>query len=222
VVRGDLTTPVRPHRDGPAQAVTGLVPAQRVPQEHAPQPAPAPHPGPGLARRAVRWALLLALVGALLLLRATVATPVRVSSASMEPTLDVGDVVLVTQQPPAPDDVDRGELVTFVSPEDGRRTVKRVIGLPGDTVVIKDSVLYVNDRVVDEPYVDHALIDAYYSRTYTVSDGTVFLLGDNRGNSIDSRDYGPVPFDDLLGRVLVRLWPVVRVGEPVPSPPRTS
>ena len=156
----------------------------------------------------------------LLVLRETVATPVRISSASMEPTFDVGNVVLVSQQPPGLEDLNHGDLVTFTSPEDGRRTVKRVVGLPGDSVVIKDSVLYVNDRVVDEPYVDHAAIDAYYSRTYTVPDGRVFLLGDNRGNSIDSRDYGAVPVGDLLGRVLVRLWPVVRFHPPHPSPPQ--
>jgi signal peptidase I len=169
---------------------------------------------------AVRVGVLVLVVGVLFLLRATVATPVRVSSASMEPTLDVGDVVLVSQRPSGLDDLDRGDLVTFVSPEDGRRTVKRVIGLPGDTLVIKDSVLYVNERVVDEPYVDHASIDAHYSRTYTVPGGRVFLLGDNRGNSVDSRDYGPVAVDDLLGRVVVRLWPVVRRGGPEPTPPK--
>jgi signal peptidase I len=163
----------------------------------------------------------LLVLGVLLLLRATVATPVRVSSASMEPTFAAGDTVLVSQQRPELDDLDRGDLVTFVSPEDDRRAVKRVVGLPGDSLVIKDSVLYVNDRAVDEPYVDHALIDAYYSRTFTVPEGRVFLLGDNRGNSVDSRDYGAVPVDDLLGRVVVRLWPVVRPDGQEPRPPKT-
>ena len=121
----------------------------------------------------------------------------RVSSASMVPTYSPGDVVLVTQRPPDLADLERGDLVTFRSPEDGRRALKRVIGLPGEAVVIKDSELYVDDRVVDEAYVDHALIDGYYSRTYTVPAGSVFLLGDNRGNSVDSRDYGPVPARDL-------------------------
>jgi signal peptidase I len=193
----DVVTPARSSGDGPAASAV-----------------------PGWRRRALLFAMLLLLVGALLVLRATVATPLRISSASMEPTFDVGNVVLVSQHRPEPDDLGHGDVVTFVSPEDGRRTVKRVVGLPGDSVVIKDSVLFVNDRAVDEPYVDHALIDAYYSRTYSVPEGTVFLLGDNRGNSIDSRDYGPVPVEDLLGRVIVRLWPVVRPDEPAPSPPK--
>ncbi len=189
--------PARPSGDGPARATVHVW------------------------RRRARAALVLVLLlGVLLVLRAEVATPVRVSSASMVPTYSPGDVVLVTQRPPELADLERGDLVTFTSPEDGRRALKRVIGLPGEAVVIKDSELYVDDRVVDEAYVDHALIDGYYSRTYTVPPGSVFLLGDNRGNSVDSRDYGPVPAGDLLGRVLVRLWPVVSRGGPEPSPPK--
>ncbi len=168
---------------------------------------------------ALRVGVLAVLVGAVLFVRTTLVTPVRVSSASMEPTLYAGDVALVRQQPPDIDDLDRGDLVTFVSPEDGRRTIKRVTGLPGDSLVIKDSVLHVNGRPVEEPYVDHELIDAYYSRTFTVPGGTVFLLGDNRGNSVDSRDYGPVQVEDLVGRVVVRLWPVVRINGQAPRPP---
>ena len=172
-------------------------------------------------RRAAWFVGLLVLLGALVVVRTEVATPVRVASASMLPTFHAGDLVLAGQQAPELDDLARGDLVTFVSPEDGGRALKRVIGLPGDAVVIKDSVLHVNDRAVEEPYVDHALIDGYYSRTYTVPEGTVFLLGDNRGNSVDSRDYGPVPVDALLGRVLLRMWPVVRLNAgPEPSPPK--
>jgi signal peptidase I len=199
VERPDPQAPARPSGGGPASASGGPRPVRRL---------------------LLRVGVLLVALAVLLVLRETVATPVRISSASMEPTLGVGNVVLVSQQPPGLEDLDHGDLVTFTSPEDGRRTVKRVVGLPGDSVVIKDSVLYVNDRVVDEPYVDHAAIDAYYSRTYTVPDGKVFLLGDNRGNSIDSRDYGAVPAGDLLGRVLLRLWPVVRFHAPQPTPPQ--
>jgi len=146
------------------------------------------------------------------LMRATLFAPVRVASASMMPTYAAGDVVLVSERPPDLSDIDRGDLVTFRSPEDGHDALKRVIGLPGDSLVIKDAELYVNGRHVREPYVNHRLIDAYYSRTYTVPRGTVFVLGDNRGNSVDSRDYGPIPADALLGRALFRVWPVIRSG----------
>jgi signal peptidase I len=71
-------------------------------------------------------------------------------------------------------------------------------------------VLFVDDEPVDEPYVDHERIDAYYSETYVVPEKALFVMGDNRANSTDSRDYGPVDDEDVTGRVLVRLWPPVR------------
>lgn len=165
-------------------------------------------PRPG--RRAVALAALAALAGALVLVRVAVAVPVRIDSASMAPTYATGDVVLVSRTPPSLTGLHRGDLVVFASPEDGRRTLKRVVGLPGDELVILDSRLHVNDRPVEEPYVDHALIEGYYSRTFTVPARSVFVLGDNRGNSVDSRDYGAVPLQELTGRVLVRVWPVAR------------
>ena len=174
---------------------------------------------PRQGRRWVNIAVLATFVGAVVLVRATVAVPVRIDSGSMAPTLVAGDVVLVSQDAPDLADIDRGDLVTFRSPEDGDRALKRVVGLPGDVLVIRDSELYVNDHVVPEPYVDHALIDGYYSRTFTVPEDSVFVMGDNRGNSVDSRDYGPVAVDDLRGRVLIRIGPVTR-DEPDPSPPK--
>lgn len=176
--------------------------------------APARPPGPARRlvsrRRLVTVLVGLALLTAVVLVRVSLAAPVRVASASMLPTYAAGDVVLVSHRTPSLSDLHRGDLVTFRSPEDGHTALKRVIGLPGDTLVILDSQLYVNDRPVAEPYVDHALIDAYYSRTYRVPARRVFLLGDNRGNSVDSRDYGPVPAGALLGRPLFRLWPLIR------------
>jgi signal peptidase I len=173
-----------------------------------------------LRRRGVALILAVAMVLGLLVFRLAVAAPVRVISASMLPTLSAGDVVLVSRSAPAVEELHRGDLVTFRSPEDGRRTLKRVLGLPGDELVILDSVLHVNEHAVPEPYVDHAAIDGYYSRTFTVPDGTVFVLGDNRGNSVDSRDYGPVPAGDLTGRVLFRVWPPFGQGDGQGRPPK--
>ena len=154
--------------------------------------------------------LLVALMAALAMVRALVAVPVRVESASMVPTFRAGDVILVSRHRPALGDLRHGDLLAFRSPEDGSRALKRVVGLPGDVLVIRDSQLYVNDRAVAEPYVDHASIDGYYSRTYEVPADSVFMLGDNRGNSVDSRDYGVVAARDLIGRALLRVWPILR------------
>jgi signal peptidase I len=155
--------------------------------------------------------VLLALtVGAVVLVRMLVAVPVRVESASMEPTLRPDDVVLVSRRAANVGDLHRGDLVTFRDPVHGARALKRVAGLPGDELVILDGRLHVNGVTVRETYVDHDLVDGYYSQTFRVPDGTVFLLGDNRGNSVDSRDYGPVRAQDLLGPVVTRVWPLTR------------
>ncbi len=160
-------------------------------------------------RRAVllSWAALLCPVLAVLLVRAAVVVPVEVDSASMEPTLRRGDVVLVSRRPPDVTDLERGDLVVFRWPGDRVRTLKRVVAVGGESLVVRDGVLYVDDQPVREPYVDPATVDGYYSQTFTVPEGSVFVLGDNRGNSLDSRDHGPVNSSQLLGRVLFRVWP---------------
>ena len=163
-----------------------------------------------LSRRTTTVVLLALTVGAVVLGRMLVAVPVQVESASMQPTFQPGDVVLVSRQAPRLADLHRGDLVTFRDPVHRQRTLKRVAGLAGDELVVLDGRLHVNGVTVREPYVDHDLVDGYYSQTFRVPDGTVFLLGDNRGNSVDSRDYGPVPAQELLGRVVTRVWPFAR------------
>jgi signal peptidase I len=91
-----------------------------------------------------------------------------------------------------------------------------VIGVPGDRVVIRDAVLSVNDRPLVEPYVDRASIDGLYTPTTRVPEGRVFVLGDNRARSIDSREFGPVAVEEVEGRVVLRLWPL---GCPDPKRP---
>lgn len=162
------------------------------------------------SRRTTTVVLLALVVGGVVGVRTVVASPVRVESASMQPTFAPGDVVLVSRSRPDVDELHRGDLVTFRDPSHGARALKRVAGVPGDELVILDGRLRVNGVPVPEPYVDHALVDGYYSRTYRVPQDAVFLLGDNRGNSVDSRDYGPVRGQDLLGRVVCRVWPLTR------------
>jgi len=113
-------------------------------------------------------------------------------------------------------DLTRGDLVTFRNPQTGEEMLKRVVALPGDSVATIDAVLHVNDEPVDEPYVDFSDWEGIFSARIVVPDGHVYVLGDNRGNSVDSRDFGPVPVERLDGRVLVRLWPVVRIWGEAP------
>ena len=153
----------------------------------------------------IRAAMALALTAVVVIgVRVEVVEPVRVASASMAPTLQEGDVVVVNKLDRVPA---RGDLITFRSPEDGERVLKRVVGVGGDVVAIRDAVLFVNEVEVPEHYVDHESIDALYYGPVTVTVGSVLVLGDTRANSIDSRTYGEVPLDAVAGTVVARLWP---------------
>lgn len=156
----------------------------------------------GTDRRVPRR-LILALVPALALLgaRAWLVEPFTVSSDSMEPTIAQGSVVLM-YKPAASGTVGRGVVVAFTSPEDGHVAIKRVIAVAGQSVAIRDAELFVDGLHVDEPFVDHSRIDATYFGPVTVPAGSIFVLGDNRGVSIDSRDYGAVPLTAVQGTLL--------------------
>ena len=149
--------------------------------------------------------VLVAAVLAGLLVRTFVLRPLTVSSTSMEPTLCPGDRVLVNLWDPDLGDLDRGDLVALRPGRSRVPVVKRVVGLPGDEVAIRDALLYVNDRLVDEPYVDHKSIDALFYGPVVVPSDRFLVLGDARASSIDSRAYGPVPEDRLLGTIATRL-----------------
>ena len=116
----------------------------------------------------------------------------RIASESMAPTLRSGDHVLVDKlHYRGTDDVERG-----------------------DTVAIEDGRLAVNGRPRVEPYADQRAIDSVYFGPVKVQPGTVFVLGDDRANSIDSRSFGGVPTRDVVGRVVARVWPPQRWGTP--------
>jgi signal peptidase I len=152
------------------------------------------------------WARLLvrALIPALVILalRAWLVEPFTVSSDSMEPTIPTGAVVLLYKPAAASGWIRNGVVVAFTSPLDGHTAIKRVIAGEGQTVAIKDSELYVDDVAVPEPFIDHSRIDATYFGPQKVPAGTVFVLGDNRGVSIDSRDFGAVPLTAIQGTLL--------------------
>lgn len=142
---------------------------------------------------------VLALV--LLAVRAFVVVPVAVQGESMAPTVTAGEVALVSHLTDVDHGLRRGDLVVFDDPQ-GTVSLKRVVGLPGDRVALVDAVLEVDGRAVDEPYVDHSRITGTYFGPVMVPAGHVLVLGDNRSQSIDSRDYGAVAVDRIVGRVL--------------------
>jgi signal peptidase I len=162
----------------------------------------------GRPGRLLRAAALWALVGAALLVAASVTgllplQLMRVGSESMSPTLATGDLVLVRH---AQGPVHRGDVVAVEDPSGGAELVKRAVGLGGDEVSIEDGVLVVNGTPVCET-IDPDLIDGVYFGPETVPEGEMFLLGDHRDGSIDSRTYGTLSTDRLVGFVDARVWP---------------
>jgi signal peptidase I len=136
-----------------------------------------------------------------------VAEPARVSSNSMSPTFRAGDQLLVQKFGGRAHHPRRGDVIAFDLPGTSDLVIKRVVGLAGDSIGIADGVLVVNGKPLRESFVDYNLTDATYFGPVHVPAGRVFVLGDNRSDSIDSRTFGPVPADDIVGRVVARIWP---------------
>ena len=130
----------------------------------------------------------------------------RVTSVSMSPTLSAGDHIVIDKFSRALATTCRsGSWWCSASPRAETLAVKRVVALGGQTVALEDGVLQVDGIPQPEPELDHRGVDSVYFGPVTVPVGSVFVLGDNRGESIDSRAYGAIPVDDLVGRVTLRL-----------------
>lgn len=168
---------------------------------------------------------ILVAVALALLIRNFVFTLVNVKGASMEPSLHEGDRLYVNRLMYEPK---KGDVVIFKPASDPDRPyVKRVIATAGDTIYIDFSTgdVYLNDKVIDEPYIKEKTknIDSYirnlmsqnkYSREnpIVIQPGYIFVMGDNRNNSRDSRYLGPVPLDEIIGGAVFRFWPLNNMG----------
>lgn len=167
-------------------------------------------------RNALEWAVVL--VGAVLValvLRAALFQAFWIPSESMETTLLINDRVLVNKLSYKLHDVHRGDVVVFVRREDEpgqyRDLIKRVIGLPGDTVQARDNVVSVNGATMVEPYLDPGVTTSDFGPV-VVPEDQIFVMGDNRNDSYDSRNFGTIEEDRIVGRAFVLFWPVNRVG----------
>lgn len=130
---------------------------------------------------------------------------IRVDGFSMEPTLHDGEFVIVNKLAYRFGDFEHGDVIVFRPPLDpSQEYIKRVIGLPGDTVKVDNGEVYVNGTEIDEPYVASA---PNYQAEWNVPMDSVFVLGDNRNNSSDSHSWGPVPLENVVGRALFVYWP---------------
>lgn len=151
-----------------------------------------------------RWVALV-VAGVALVLVLLVVEPFAVSSSSMSPTLHDGDQVLVEKLTPHFGDLTRGDVIVFTAPATRSLMVKRVVALGGDRVGLADGRLVVNGRRIEEAYVDLDTVDGVYFGPELVPNGAVFVMGDNRADSVDSRTFGAVSLRDVMGRVLLKL-----------------
>ena len=153
-----------------------------------------------------------------LVIQTFVAQPYKVEQHSMETTLLPDQYVLVDKLTPRFNDYGRGDVIVFEPPPayrgDGTPFIKRVIGLPGDVVDIRDGAVYIDQVRLTEPYVrDSEPTEAGGSSAHwEIAAGELFVLGDNRENSSDSRVFGPVRRDSVVGRAWLRYWPLDTFG----------
>jgi signal peptidase I len=150
------------------------------------------------------------------LIRTFVCQPFEIPSGSMEDTLEIGDRILSEKVTYYFSDIKQGDIVTFTDPTSSDRTlIKRVIATGGQTVDLRDGVVYVDDVALDESYTDgqasYPLSQTYLNQDisypYTVPEGYLWVMGDNRGNSADSRYFGAIAADTVSGKAFFVYWP---------------
>jgi len=155
----------------------------------------------------IRTIYALIIVSAVAVLIATLVLPVlQISGTSMEPMLNNGEIVVLIKT----SQLQRGDLCGFSY--SNKILIKRVIGLPGDTIVIDDSgTVYINGAMLHEPYIsEKGLGECDIEFPYTVPDQMFFLMGDHRSTSIDSRStvIGCVAYDQIIGKIFLKVWPL--------------
>ena len=190
-------------------------------ESYSPPDADVPDPEESVprsnAKSILEWVGVI--VGALLvalLIKTFLLQAFYIPSRSMEPTLRIGDRVLVNKLSYKVHDINRGDIVVFERPKDEppdaiKDLIKRVIGLPGETVSTQNGQVYIDGRPLDEPYLPAGTVTDNLPPT-KVPDDEVFVMGDNRGDSRDSRYFGPIDEGLIVGRAFVRIWPVTHLG----------
>jgi signal peptidase I len=213
-------------RSAPDPAAYGTVPPLSGPEltrpdDESPQVVTRRHRRQASRRRnVIEWVLVI--VGAILvavLVRTFLVQAFRIPSESMSPTLEKGDRVIVNRLSYKLHDVNRGDIVVFSRPpglpagaDQPEDLIKRVIALPGETVQTKDGSIYIDNRKLNEPYLPKGTSSRDIDTPVTVPAGHVWVMGDNRANSADSRVFGPIDTDTIVGRAFLRIWPLNRLG----------
>ncbi|MGF3066176.1 signal peptidase I [Facklamia sp. P13064] len=165
--------------------------------------------------------VILAALFLFLAVRNYLAQPFQVEGKSMNPTLYQADHLIMWKQ----FDLDRFDIIVFPDPMgSGRTYVKRLIGLPGDSIVVREDQLFINDQLIEEPYLEPAKsnMETNYTEDFTlweitgdslIPEGKVFVMGDNRPGSGDSRQFGYVDIDEIEGEANFIYYPLDRIGK---------
>ena len=145
------------------------------------------------------------IVVVVVLIRTFIITPVRVDGDSMKNTLKNGDILLLYKL----SSINRFDIIVLDEEKDNEKIIKRVIGMPGETVAIKKVKIYINDKVIDDEYAYGETSD--FDKV-TLADNEYFILGDNRLISKDSRYFGPIKDNEIKGKIVFRLFPFTKIG----------
>lgn len=155
--------------------------------------------------------IVLAAVISATLIRVFVFEPFVVPTPSMEPKLKVGDKVIINKLAYKFGPVKKGDIVAFHSPIEKKDLVKRVIAIEGDEIVLTtEGEIFINGEKIVENYLPDDQNISYINQTLVVSENEVFVMGDNRNNSFDSRFFGTIPEDDIFGKFVIIYWPPSR------------
>jgi len=139
--------------------------------------------------------------------------PVKVEGGSMEPGLEDQERIFINKLAYRLENIERGDVIVFRYPRDTRKNfIKRVIGLPGDRVRVTDGHVYLNGRLVPEPYVPEEYLDSRSYSEVRVPADCYYVLGDHRSMSDDSRDFGPVSRNLIYGKAVFGYWPMEKMG----------
>lgn len=196
------------------------------PASNAPSPAPpsAPQPGEPQLRRELRsWSRDLAIALALALgIIIFLYQPVKVEGTSMKPFLSDQERIFINKFLYHFEPIERGDVVVFWYPRDRSKSfIKRVIGLPGETVLINDGRIYINGRKLDEEFVPPDYLDDSNYGPLPIPPHSYFVMGDHRDSSNDSRMFGPVPRSYIYGKAVFAYWPMDHFGS-LTAPPVVS
>lgn len=178
-------------------------------------PAPAEEKAEHPLTEIVRFAIIALII--VVPIRMFIAQPFIVSGASMEDTFQGGEYLIVDQLSYYFESPSRGDVVIFRYPVDPSKFfIKRIVGMPGDTITIEGNIITIkndanpNGAILEEPYV--AAMEPNASISEFLRDGEYFVMGDNRNQSSDSRTWGVVTRDKIVGRAFLRLFPVTQIG----------